>query len=158
VRRLKIVTEMTPNDVVSLNMAHYRQVAGLSQTQLASKLGWIKQVVSTAERTWEGRRKRNFTADDLAELAAFFRIPVGALFVPLPGTTVSVPVPAMPDPEGPVTDAYRKRLAEAGLSGAEVAGADELSRQAEAFREYRDQWRGELVGMLERLAETAHSL
>jgi transcriptional regulator with XRE-family HTH domain len=152
------MTELTPNDVVSLNMAYYRQAAGLSQQQLANKLGWIKQVVSTAERTWEGNRKRNFTAGDLAELAAFFRIPVGALFVPPPGVTVSVPVPAVPDPESPVMDAYLKRLAEAGLSGVEVAGADELSRQAEAFREYRDQWRGELVGTLERLAEAARCL
>lgn len=152
------MTELTPNDIVSLNMAYYRQAAGLSQQQLADKLGWIKPVVSTAERTWEGRRKRNFTADDLAELAAFFRIPVGALFVPPPGVTVSVPAPAVPDPESPVMDAYRKRLAEAGLSGTEVTGADELSRQAAAFLEYRGQWRGELVGMLERLAETARSL
>jgi len=152
------MTEMSPNDVVSLNMAYYRQAAGLSQQQLAGKLGWVKQVVSTAERTWEGNRKRNFTADDLAGLAAFFRIPVSALFVPPPGVTASVSPPAMADTESPVIDAYRKRLAEAGLSGAEVAGADELSRQAQAFRGYRDQWRGELVGMLERLAETARSL
>lgn len=152
------MTELTPNDVVSLNMAYYRQAAGLSQQQLADKLGWLKSVVSTAERTWEGNRKRNFTADDLAELAAFFRVPVGALFVAPPGVTVSVQPSAVPGPESSVTDAYRKRLAEAGLSGAEVAGADELSRQAAAFREYRTQWRGELVGLLERLAETARSL
>jgi transcriptional regulator with XRE-family HTH domain len=153
-----IMTELAPNDIVSLNMAYYRQAAGLSQQQLAEKLGWVKQVVSAAERTWEGRRKRNFTADDLAELTAFFHIPVSALFVPPPGVTVSVPVPAAPDPESPVMDAYRKRLAEAGLSGTEVADADELSRQATAFREYCDQWRGELVGMLERLADAARSL
>jgi transcriptional regulator with XRE-family HTH domain len=152
------MTELTPNDVAALNMAYYRQAAGLSQQQLANKLGWPKTIVSTAERTWEAKRTRNFTADDLAELAAFFRIPVGALFVPPPGVTVSVPSPAVADPDSPVMDAYRERLAEAGLSGAEVLGADELSRQAEAFREYRDQWRDELVGMFERLAEAARSL
>lgn len=151
--------ELTPNDIVSLNMAYYRQAAGLSQKQLADKLGWIKAVVSTAERSCDGKRTRNFTANDIAELAECFGIPVGALFIPPPEVHLSPPpLFDATDTGSPVADAYRDRLAEAGLSGTRSADADELARQAEAFRKYRDEWRGELVGTLERLTDAARSL
>ena len=70
------------NDVVSMNLAHFRKAAGLSQQELANRIGWLKQVISTAERSWEGRRSRNFTAGDLIEIASGLGIPVAALLLP----------------------------------------------------------------------------
>src|SRR5690348_15766941 len=58
------VRVVSVNDVVSLNLGYFRKAAGLTQQELADRIGWLKQVVSTAERSWEGRRSRNFTAGD----------------------------------------------------------------------------------------------
>lgn len=73
---------VTVNDVVSMNLGHYRKAASLSQQELANRIGWLKQVVSTAERSWEGRRVRNFTAGDLIDIAFGLDIPVAALLLP----------------------------------------------------------------------------
>jgi transcriptional regulator with XRE-family HTH domain len=70
------------NDVVSMNLAHFRKAVGLSQQELANQIGWLKQVVSTAERSWEGRRKRNFTVSDLIDIASGLGIPFAALLLP----------------------------------------------------------------------------
>lgn len=73
---------VTVNDVVSMNLAHFRKASGLSQQELADKIGWLKSVVSTAERSWEARRKRNFTVSDLIDIASGLDMPVAALLLP----------------------------------------------------------------------------
>lgn len=73
---------VTVNNVVSMNLAHFRKAAGLSQQELANQIGWLKQVVSTAERSWEGRRTRNFTVGDLIDIAGGLGIPLAALLLP----------------------------------------------------------------------------
>lgn len=73
---------LTPNQVVAWNMAYFRKAAGLTQEEIGDRLGWSSAVVSSAERSWDARRIRQFTADDLVALAAVLRIPVPALFLP----------------------------------------------------------------------------
>ena len=76
------VRVVTVNDVVSMNLAHFRKAAGLTQQELADRLGWLKSVVSTAERSWEAKRSRNFTANDLIEIAVALGLPIAAFLLP----------------------------------------------------------------------------
>lgn len=73
---------VTVNQIVAWNLAYWRKVAGLTQDQLGERLGWSKVVVSAAERSWEGKRVRNFTADDLVNIAAALELPITALLLP----------------------------------------------------------------------------
>lgn len=73
---------VTANQVVAWNLLHFRKAAGHTQEELGEMLGWSPAVVSAAERSWDGRRVRQFTADDLAAIAAALGIPVPALFLP----------------------------------------------------------------------------
>jgi transcriptional regulator with XRE-family HTH domain len=73
---------VTVNDVVSMNLGEFRKAAGLSQQDLANRIGWLKSVVATAERSWAGRRSRNFTVGDLIDIASGLGIPVAALLLP----------------------------------------------------------------------------
>jgi hypothetical protein len=68
--------------VVAYNMAYYRRVAGWTQEQLGEPLGWSKVAVSAAERSWDGKRVRQFDADLIADLATIFKVPIAALFMP----------------------------------------------------------------------------
>lgn len=79
---------VTVNQVVAYNMAYYRKAAGLTQEELGERLGgwvpkpWSKAAVSAAERSWDGKRVRQFDADLLFGLARVLDIPVSALFLP----------------------------------------------------------------------------
>jgi len=63
-------------------MTHFRRAAALTQEELGELLGWSKAIVSAAERSWDGKRIRQFTVDDVAALARAFGIPLAALFLP----------------------------------------------------------------------------
>lgn len=115
-------------------MAYFRKAAGLSQQELADKLGWLKSVVSTAERTWEARRTRNFTVDDLVEIASALGLPVAAFLLPPENDGVAIRyvleqhsgdlqpmhdllpllTGVVTDHDSPAVTAYRNRLMAAG--------------------------------------------
>lgn len=76
--------ERTPNQEVAWNMAFFRKASGLTQEQLGERLGWGKGIVSTAERSWDAKRIRQFTADDITVIAKALEIPVTALLLPVP--------------------------------------------------------------------------
>jgi transcriptional regulator with XRE-family HTH domain len=74
---------VTINQVVAYNMARFRKAAGLTQEELGERLGgWTKAAVSAAERSWDGKRIRQFDADTLASLAVSLGLPLLALFLP----------------------------------------------------------------------------
>lgn len=73
--------EVTVNQVVAWNLARVRKDAGLTQQQLAEKIGWTAASVSEAERSWDGKRTREFSAQDLAVLALALGVPVAAFFL-----------------------------------------------------------------------------
>lgn len=82
---------VTPNMLVAYNMARWRQAMGLTQEELGERLGgWGKTAVSAAERSWDGKRVRQFDADLVVRLAAIFGVPVPGLYMPPPddGETV----------------------------------------------------------------------
>ena len=74
--------QITVNMVVGYNMGYFRRVAGLTQEQLGEPLGWTKVAVSAAERSWDGKRVRQFDADLIADLAGILQVPIAALFLP----------------------------------------------------------------------------
>jgi transcriptional regulator with XRE-family HTH domain len=79
---------ITVNQVISYNMARYRKAAGITQDELAKRLNgwtpktWSKAAVSAAERSWDGKRIRQFDADLIYGLARAFDVPITALFLP----------------------------------------------------------------------------
>lgn len=77
------VREITLNQIVAWNLAWYRRRAGLTQVQLQERLGWTGRTsVSEAERSWDGKRVREFDAQALAVIARALGIPLLALFLP----------------------------------------------------------------------------
>lgn len=123
------------NQVVAWNLAYYRRRAGLTQVQLRDRLGWTGTSVSEAERSWDGKRVREFDAQALAAIARALAVPLLALFVPpaddgfgclyelAPPGAGEKPLPmsevmatlVMPDrpSDEPVIEASRNRLREA---------------------------------------------
>lgn len=79
---------VTVNQVIAFNMAYFRKVAGLTQEELGVELlgwtskPWTKAAVSAAERSWDGKRIRQFDADLLYGLARTFGLPITAFFLP----------------------------------------------------------------------------
>ena len=77
------IRHLTINQVVAYNMARFRKAAGLTQDALGERLGgWTKAAVSAAERSWDGKRIRQFDADTLTAIAMAVGVPLLALFLP----------------------------------------------------------------------------
>lgn len=89
-RRLNTAPEeaITLNQVVALNIAYYRRKAGITQEDLAARLGaisgepWSKTTVSAAERSAFGARVRQFDANDLLSFAVALEVPIVGLLMP----------------------------------------------------------------------------
>lgn len=122
---------ITVNQVVAWNIAWFRRQAGMTQQELADRLGWPQNKVSEAERSVNGKRTREFDAETLIGVAVAFDIPLNALFLPPlddqrgavyrirpPGLAQPVGMAEMlgvvlygdPDTHSTVMEAYRDRL------------------------------------------------
>jgi len=79
---------LTPNQLVGHNLFQARQERGWTQAQAAEALEphlgirWTVAQVSAAERSIDGARIRQFTADDLVAFAQAFGLPVTYFFLP----------------------------------------------------------------------------
>ncbi len=79
---------LTPGQVVAYNLARARALRGWSQQQAAIRLEphlgvrWSNVVLSAAERSYAGRRIRQFTADEIVAFARGFELPVAWFFLP----------------------------------------------------------------------------
>jgi transcriptional regulator with XRE-family HTH domain len=138
----------TVNQIVAWNVAWYRRAAGFTQEQLGERIGRTKRNVSADERSWDGGHTREFSAHDLAVLAAAFGIPVTAFFLPPDDDGIRVRYEldageyigrldmgqlmemAMPDSADVtrVLEAYRHRLITAVRQYLGVSWADDLER------------------------------
>jgi transcriptional regulator with XRE-family HTH domain len=116
------------NQVVAWNLAWFRRARGLTQTELGQLVGLSSNAVSEAERSWAGKRSREFDADLLVAAAMALQVPVIALFLPpdedgnrerylispggQDGTMTDLMHVVVPDAgwETPIMDAYRKRF------------------------------------------------
>ncbi len=73
---------VTVNQIVAWNIAWLRREADLKQEELGELLGWPQNKVSEAERSWNGKRTREFDAETLIALAMALEVPVNAFFLP----------------------------------------------------------------------------
>lgn len=141
------------NMLVGHNMAEYRSAAGITQEELGKRLGgWTKVAVSAAERSWDGKRVRQFSADDLVAIAAALGVPVVALLLPpsdadtaveytfTTGSEVGSSMDAASlleyalssygKAESPVLKAFRERLIALGTRGLLEPLTDEVLQRA----------------------------
>lgn len=170
---------VTINMLVAYNVAEYRRAAGLTQKQLGELLGWSEASVSAAERSWDGKRVREFDADEMVRIAGLLDLPLIALLLPPAGdgTKIDYAFTAGPDEmdsealltrvitdyqgDGPTVVAFRERLM--NLGGSWFMGA--VRREAaEIIVRARDQALGligegnETAETLKRDAQLRHSL
>lgn len=120
--------QVTANQVVAWNLAWYRRAAGLTQKQLGDLIGWTNTAVSEAERSWDGKRVREFDAQALVQICLALSVPLIALFLPPQDRQFRYAFPGpgggqftmrdlmefivMPDnaDDSPVMEAYRTRI------------------------------------------------
>jgi len=87
---LHMSTLFTPNQLVAYNLARIRKQQGLTQEQtvelLAPFLGakWSVASLSAAERSVDGKRVKEFNADELIALSRAFDVPLVFWFTPPP--------------------------------------------------------------------------
>src|ERR1700690_800863 len=75
--------QVTVDQLVALNIRHWRNAAGLTQADLGGRLGWSAANVSAAERSADpARDPRRFDAQTLTEIALALGVPLAALFLP----------------------------------------------------------------------------
>jgi transcriptional regulator with XRE-family HTH domain len=78
----------TASQVVAHNLTRARELRGLTQTEIAERLGrftgsnWSQATVAQAEGSVGGQRVRQFTANELVALARTFDLPVLFFFLP----------------------------------------------------------------------------
>lgn len=127
--------QVTINQVVAWNLAYFRDVAGLTGEQLGQRLGWSKAIVSAAERSWDGKRIRQFTADDMVAISLVLDVPIAAFLLPPTDAGTSVhyvvntgsatvdlssllpPLESAYVSDSATVRAYRQRLTALGLGG-----------------------------------------
>jgi transcriptional regulator with XRE-family HTH domain len=82
------IPTLTPNQVVAYNLPRARLVRGWTQEQAAEALApylgtrWSVANFSAIERSVDGNRIRQFTADDLLALSRGFDLPIGFFLTP----------------------------------------------------------------------------
>lgn len=75
--------KVTVDQVVAVNLRHWRRAAGMTQEELGRKLGWSAANVSAAERSADSARDpRRFDAQTLVHLSLALSVPLIALFLP----------------------------------------------------------------------------
>ena len=80
--------KITPNQIVAFNLTEARRLRGWTQEEAAAQLEpfvgarWSKATFSSAERSIDGRRIRQFTADEIVAFSRCFGVPIGFFFMP----------------------------------------------------------------------------
>jgi len=88
---------MTPNQIVAANLTRARLDRGWSQPQAAEALEpflgvrWSRASYSAVERSIDGNRIKQFSADELVAIARCFDRPIGWFLTPPPGTSAATP-------------------------------------------------------------------
>ncbi len=147
---------MTPNQVVAYNVRAARRLRGWTQEESAERLElhlgerWSKASFSAAEQSVEGKRVRQFSADDIYALARTFELPPQWFLLPPPyhSTVISAkPAPDFDEPAPPevIRMIFSGSLEELGselyrrAGGEPVAGAIH-SRASEVVRDHVIGW------------------
>ena len=98
----------TPNQLVARRITDARELRGWTQEQAAEELApflgmkWSPATFSIVERSIDGKRIRQFSADEIVALSRAFSVPVSFWFTPFPGDEhSSVRTPDAPDGTSP---------------------------------------------------------
>ena len=84
-------TELNCNQIVAANLRAGRQLRGWTQEALAREITRVSgtrcthTMISELERAWDGKRRREFDAHEIAVFAAALKVPIGYFFLPPPG-------------------------------------------------------------------------
>ena len=87
---VRVTVQLTPNQIVAYNLAQARMWKSWTQEEAAEQLEpylgarWSKASFSAAERSVDGQRVRQFSADELVAFSRCFGVPVGFFFLPPP--------------------------------------------------------------------------
>ena len=85
----------TPNQLVARRIAHAREIRGWTQEEAAEQLApflglkWSPATFSIVERSIDGKRIRQFSADEIVALSRAFDLPIGFWFTPFLGDEFS---------------------------------------------------------------------
>lgn len=152
-------TEIDVNAIVSFNVRFIRQLRGLTQDQVARKLGALtghqlpQASISAMERGFDGQRRRRFDAHELYLLALVFEVPILYLFIPPPGSDRS----ELADSRKP-TSTLIDTLIGAGeglervderLAGLAIGLAPDLSPTSDGWMDAYREWRQERLRHIE---------
>lgn len=91
------VRRLTPNQIVALNLARVREELGWSQPQAAAALEpflgvlWSRASYSVVERSVDGARIKQFSADELLAISRCFDRPISWFLTPPAGVTLTTP-------------------------------------------------------------------
>ena len=147
------VIPLTPNQVVAFNLAQARMWRDWTQEEAARALEpylgvrWSKGTFSAAERSVDGDRVRQFTADEIVAFSRAFALPVSWFFLPPPAWADGFPVVLM-TPDGGPTGVTPSELVDVVFGNAEqqavigmrlqgylqALGVDRLTEAQEAVR------------------------
>lgn len=89
---------LSPNQIVAYNLARVRGDRGLTQKQTCELLApflrspWSVASLSAAERSIDGKRIKEFDADELMALSRAFELPLAFWFLPASAETVRIAV------------------------------------------------------------------
>lgn len=134
--------------LVAYNLTRWRRACGMTQERLGAELGgWTKGAVSAAERSWDGTRVRKFDADEIADMAAAFHVPIPALFLPPEDDGADVRYVVRSDDGGtlPVSEYFRLLMPDLNWEPDTPAGAGYQQAVITATARYVG---GEAVGRL----------
>lgn len=98
---------VTPNQVVAYNLWLARTWKNWTQAEAAEQLApylgkkWSKASFSAAERSVDGERVRNFTADEIVAFSRAFGLPVGFFFLPPASSAAELPIRVAAPDKGP---------------------------------------------------------
>lgn len=103
---VRAVVQLTANQIVAYNLAQARMWKNWTQEEAAAELEpflgarWSKASFSAAERSVDGQRVRQFSADELVAFSRCFGVPVGFFFLPPPHGAADRPI-RLASPENP---------------------------------------------------------
>ena len=89
------MTALSPNRIVAYNLARARALRGWTQAEAAEWLKpylgvrWSVASFSAAERSYDGKKLREFTADEIVAFAQAFEQPILFFFTAPPPSHVS---------------------------------------------------------------------
>lgn len=144
--------ELNVNQVVAFNMRAARERMGWTQQALADRLSQLSgspyshAMVSSLERAWDGERRREFDAQEIALLSVALEVPIVWFFLPPPGESRCIAQLGRP-----AVELYRllvgeerrlepvyERLRQIGID--DPTQAEETARKVTGVRSFNHQW------------------